>query len=181
MYENDSLASKKTLIEIFGTDIGTKLFGSAVKIANRYGISVDDAAQELAMGGLTVKEKYGFVHVNTVYYRAVDAITKTAAYSDFPRRKPIYDSLDNEDSYTPETAMGAIGMASEGFNWSRVDTALCVESAMDGITDETDLAIARGYMDGYGPTEIGESLGVHHSTVVKRKKRHLTKIFRDSV
>ena len=167
--------SRRVLTEMFGVEIGTKLFGAAIKTAMDYGFSVDDIAQDMAIAALDVKKKYGFVHISTVVHGARDIISKTNRYADFARKNVPVESIvmDNEGVFSG----GHVLFADKGFNWADVDRALCVEKALEEIDDDTDRAITKGYMAGYGPTEIGKSLGIHHSTVCKRKKRNLTKAF----
>jgi len=88
-------------------------------------------------------------------------------------------SYDRES--TPEGDAWVVAFADEGFDWGTIDTALTVTSAIERIEDPTDRAIAEGYRDGMGSVEIGGELGIHYSTVIKRRQRNLAPFFSEFV
>jgi hypothetical protein len=76
----DNNTGKATLVEAFGTEIGSKLFGAAVKLSARYNVDLDDFIQDVAEAATEVQTEYGFVHVNTAINRAKNAIFASYRY-----------------------------------------------------------------------------------------------------
>ena len=179
--QNSSTHNRDVLTSLFGTKIGTLLFGSAIKISRTYNVDIGDVVQELAMAATEVERKYGYVHVTTACYKARDAITKTYNYgvNRYYTKKDVNVVSYDIDSEGDDPWV--LSFADEGFDWSNIDTHLCVEQALSEITDPTDIEICRSLLHGLGPVEIGELLGIHYTTVIKRCRGRLALAFASSL
>jgi len=179
---NGRSKDREVLTTLFGDKVGRTLFGAAVRISSRYGIDLDDVTQEIALAGSAVEEKYGFLHVNSTCWKARDALTKRNDYgvnAYYSKTGVSVTSYDRESG--PDGDEWVLAFADEGFDWDRVDTTLSVREVLATIEDPTDRAIAEGFLAGRGPVEISEELGIHYTTVVKRRKRNLAPLFEDAL
>ncbi len=74
------MESKTALIETFGTEIGSKLFGAAVKVSAQLNVELDDFCQDLAAEALKVQAEYGYVNVKIAVKHAKNTIYDTYNY-----------------------------------------------------------------------------------------------------
>jgi len=178
--------SKRVLVEVFGDEIGGRLFGSAVKLSAIHNIDLDDVVQDMVIEALDVQKKYGFVHINTTVLRTKNALyAGKSGYryggnsyqsgkdlgeitlSDFrvvrERREQIAQEPGNDDG----DQRSLLEFVSHQVEWDLRETFYDTLADLDADTQ----ALAYGLMAGYSQTEIAESLGKSNAYVSIRKGR----------
>jgi len=182
------MESEQILTEVFGSEIGRKLFGAAVKLSAVHNVDLDDVIQDMIIEALEIKERYGFVHINTVVLR-----TKNALYAgksgfrygnnkyhtdkgqsevcladlslDGNRRTQVTDDREDEDtSYSAEERL--FEFVSEQVEWDLREQFYETLSSLD---NETQI-VAYGLMAGFSQVEIAESLGKSSAYVTGKKQ-----------
>ena len=158
--------NRHALIESFGEEIGTALFGSAIKVADRYGVDVDDVVGEMVIEALEVKAKYGFYHVNSIVNHTKNALARNAAYG-----VTMYYSEQGITEVHTENFDGEAKVQANAHldsPWSNVDLSLDIQAQIEEL-GELEQGIARGFMAGLSNNEIAEKVTCHFSTVSKKK------------
>lgn len=172
---------KDTLTKAFGKDVGTSLFGAAIKLANRYDrVDLADAVGEVTEAALQVEAEYDFVHVTTAVRNAKNAILRTSKYgpTEHYQGKGICTISADEDL----TGDGArlIDLMQSDDNIARdVMISSDFEAVMASLP-ELERKIAAGFALGLSNNEIAEKAGCHYTTV-SRKKKALREAFADFV
>lgn len=171
--DSTRIDSKQTLITAFGSEIGAKLYGAAVKCAARYNISCDDFCQDVAEAGLTVQREYGFVHIHTTINRAKNAVFVGYRYgvNRYYRAAGIREFwADAYDDTEPE---------SEGL-WDTLvydpnavirDNLSAAFMEVFAALSDTDRAIMLALSEGWKATEIAARLSKSSAYVSTTKKR----------
>ncbi len=178
---NAQIQDRTVLISTFGSEIGLKLYGAAVKLSNRYGIDLDDVTQEIALAALEVLTDYGFCHINTAVNKTKDALAAGSNYgvNRYYSRKGVSEvSIDQDDDQDDESGDSwVLAFADESFDWDTIDTALSVQAEFARIEDGTDRLIANYLAEGKGPVEVQAEIGLHYSAVIRRRDRRLSQVF----
>ena len=174
MRKGENMDGKRALIEAFGEETGTALYGAAVKLSNRYSVALGDVIGDMSIAALEIEADYGFCHVNTVVNRTKSALFDTYRYGVnryYSERGVAVDSMEalvsEDDDRAPEEALEI-----EGLGLVTVEDAamrLDIMSTLDTLTDR-DREIASGLLAGLSGAEIGRRLDIDPSYVSRRKQ-----------
>jgi len=151
------------LVSLFGEQ-GEGLWRIARKLGARYNIDVEDVAQELAIAADQVRDKFGFVHVNTTVNRAKDALLSSSNYgvNRYYTQKGVAEVSDEAFERDGDS------LFADNFSWRQVDVAIDVRAVLEGLP-ELDRKIATGLSRGWTTKEIGQYAGCHPTTVSIKK------------
>lgn len=169
--------SKGMLTSLFDSQ-GETLYRIAVKLSSRYGIDVDDVAQELAIAARDVEARFGFVHINTAVNRAKSALWRSYNYG--PNRYYTNKGVTEISIEAQEESDGGgdgwvAAFADELFDWYKPDLTLDVHQILETLP-ELDRKIAEGLSQGWTIKEIG-AYAHCHPTTVSNKKHDLRRAF----
>jgi len=152
------------------------LRGAAVKLAQAYGVDLDDVVQDMAINALEIKDAYGFEHVNTIVNRTRDNLTSyNYGVNRYYREQGVAEVSVDQYEYDDDDTSWVVAFADESFDWDRVDTRLSVEATL-GELPTTQRQIAQGLMQGMTGRDIAVKVGVHETTV-SSKKHNLREAF----
>lgn len=180
------MESKQVLTEAFGEEIGKKLFGAAVKLSAIHNVDLDDVIQDMTIEALTVRENYGFIHINTVILRTKNALYAGKAGFRYGNNKYHTDKGESEvclsDLSLSDERRTQIGGDDEDYQLTPAESVLellsdqahsdLYERVAETLTDldaETR-AIAGGLVAGFSKGEIAAQMGKPGSFVSLKMK-----------
>jgi DNA-directed RNA polymerase specialized sigma24 family protein len=167
-------------IEGLGEDeeVTNALYGAAVKIHTMFGVDLGDVVQEIIIEAMSVKEKYGYVNVNTSVFHARNNLRRDAAYgvNAYYRDQGISElsieaKNDADQNDADKWEPWSLERAEDVCNWDDVERRIAVEQELDRIEDDTDRAVLEGMAEGLTYREIAEEAGCHYTSITRKKNR----------
>jgi len=169
MEQENMVNSKAALIEVFGDEVGAKLYGAAVKMSIRYGIDVDDVAQDIAEAALHIQAEYGYVNINIAINHAKNALFQGYNYGVnqyYTMRHGITTVSADQENENGDTLIETL---EDTFTFVSVDLRMAFADFF-GTLDSRDQTIITGLLQGDGVVKIAEAAGCSPGTVSNRKK-----------
>lgn len=163
--------SKQALVDTFGTEIGGRLFGAAVKVSVKLGVDLDDFVQDLSITALAVQTEYGYVNINIAVKRAKAAIYNTYNYgvNRYYGEQGISElSVDESDNGDGENL---IDLLTFDLNAIAVSDLTAEFAAILETVSAADRQVLYGLAGGWQAQEVAATLGKSNAWVSGAKKR----------
>ena len=175
------MKSKEVLVQTFGQEIGSKLFGASVRLSTKYNIPFEDVVQDVTEAALENRAAYGYVNINITCKHAINAFMNSYRYG--PTQYYItrgYGEIQETDREVGNFGDDWQHSGNKDVNENWFDDVETAEVDYDlraafietlDTLSPVDRTIALGLMAEFKQTEIAQTIGRSNAFVSNSKKR----------